>query len=61
MDQSSSREMEERRSIRDSSRKLKKYGSTSKHIIRNDCLIKHFVCKDDTLPGIALKYGITVC
>ncbi|XP_034936501.1 lysM and putative peptidoglycan-binding domain-containing protein 2 [Chelonus insularis] len=59
MDQSTYREMEERRSIRDISKNLKKYGSTSKHVIRNDNLIKHFVSKTDTLPGIALKYGTT--
>lgn len=60
MDQSMYREMEERRSIRDNSRNLKKYGSTSKRVIRNENLIKHIICKTDTLPGIALKYGTTV-
>lgn len=60
MDQSMYREMEERRSIRDNSRNLKKYGSTSKHVVRNDNLVKHIICKTDTLPGIALKYGTTV-
>ncbi|XP_015126466.1 lysM and putative peptidoglycan-binding domain-containing protein 2 [Diachasma alloeum] len=59
MDQDLCREMEERLSIRDTSRKLKKYGSTSKHLIRNENLVKHFVCKSDTLAGIALKYGVT--
>ncbi|XP_057338347.1 lysM and putative peptidoglycan-binding domain-containing protein 2 [Microplitis mediator] len=59
MDQSMYREMEERRSIRDNSRNLKKYGSTSKRVIRNENLIKHIICKTDTLPGIALKYGTT--
>ncbi|KAG8041807.1 hypothetical protein G9C98_007111 [Cotesia typhae] len=59
MDQSMYREMEERRSIRDNSRNLKKYGSTSKHVVRNDNLVKHIICKTDTLPGIALKYGTT--
>ncbi|XP_011315486.1 lysM and putative peptidoglycan-binding domain-containing protein 1 isoform X2 [Fopius arisanus] len=53
------REMEERISIRDTSRKLKKYGSTSKHLIRNESLVKHFVSKSDTLAGIALRYGAT--
>ena len=54
-------EMEERRSIRDSGRKLKKYGSTSnKHATRNEQLMKHVVSKEDTLQGIALKYGVTV-
>ncbi|XP_063982171.1 lysM and putative peptidoglycan-binding domain-containing protein 2 [Diachasmimorpha longicaudata] len=59
MDQGLCREMEERISIRDTSRKLKKYGSTSKHLIRNENLIKHFVSESDTLAGIALKYGVT--
>ncbi|KAK0178290.1 hypothetical protein PV328_002255 [Microctonus aethiopoides] len=59
MDQSAYREMEERRSIRDTCRKLKKYGSTSKHMIRNDNLIKHIISKTDTLAGIALKYEVT--
>lgn len=63
MDNSSSggyREMEERILIRDTSRNLKKYGSTSRHMIRNDNLIKHIVDKNDTLAGIALKYSVTV-
>lgn len=53
-------EMEERRSIRNSGKALKKYGSTSKHIKRNEIMIKHVVSKSDTLQGIALKFGVTV-
>ncbi|XP_015593705.1 lysM and putative peptidoglycan-binding domain-containing protein 2 isoform X2 [Cephus cinctus] len=53
-------EMEERRSIRDSGKPLKKYGSTAKHMTRNENLIKHTVSKTDTLQGIALKYGVTM-
>ncbi|XP_051159086.1 lysM and putative peptidoglycan-binding domain-containing protein 2 [Leptopilina boulardi] len=52
-------EMEERRSIRNSGKALKKYGSTSKHIKRNEIMIKHVVSKSDTLQGIALKFGVT--
>lgn len=53
-------EMEERMSIRDSSKSLKKYGSTARHMTRNENLIKHLVSANDTLQGIALKYGVTV-
>ncbi|XP_043277060.1 lysM and putative peptidoglycan-binding domain-containing protein 2 [Venturia canescens] len=59
MDHNDDGEMEERRSIRDPSRKPKKYGSTSKHMTRNENLVKHIVSKCDTLQGIALKYGVT--
>ncbi|XP_015518854.2 lysM and putative peptidoglycan-binding domain-containing protein 2 isoform X4 [Neodiprion virginianus] len=52
-------EMEERMSIRDSSKALKKYGSTAKHMTRNENLVKHVVSASDTLQGIALKYGVT--
>lgn len=53
-------EMEERMSIRDSSRAPKKYGATARHVTRNELLIKHSVSENDTLQGIALKYGVTV-
>ena len=53
-------EMEERRSIRNSGKALKKYGSTAKHLKRNEILVKHIVSNTDTLQGIALKYGVTV-
>lgn len=55
------RGMYEKLSIRDSARSLKKYGSTSKHIMKNESYIKHTVMTTDTLQGIALKYGVTVC
>lgn len=51
--------LNEKLSIRNSARSLKKYGSTSSHVKRNDTLIKHFVTATDTLQGIALKYGVT--
>lgn len=51
---------DERRSIRDSARSLKRYGSTSSHQKRPEQLIKHVVCKTDTLQGLALRYGVTV-
>lgn len=51
----------EKQSIRDSSRTLKRYGSTCCNSLRNnETLIQHIVEKTDTLQGIALKYGCTV-
>lgn len=50
----------EKLSIRDSARSLKKYGSTSKHVNRNENCIKHYITHLDTLQGIALKYDVTV-
>lgn len=50
----------EKLSIRESAKSLKKYGSTSKHIAKNENYIKHQVQNTDTLQGIALKYGVTV-
>ncbi|KAJ8934447.1 hypothetical protein NQ314_013321 [Rhamnusium bicolor] len=50
----------EKLSIRDSARSLKKYGSTSRHVTRNENYIKHFVSNTDTLQGIALKYNVTI-
>ncbi|XP_069961905.1 GATA zinc finger domain-containing protein 14 isoform X1 [Bactrocera oleae] len=49
----------EKQSIRESARSLKKYGSTCcNHNLRNnETLIRHDVEKTDTLQGIALKYG----
>ncbi|KAM7360023.1 lysM peptidoglycan-binding domain-containing protein red isoform 1-T1 [Cochliomyia hominivorax] len=51
----------EKQSIRESARSLKKYGSTCcNHQIRNnETLVRHDVEKTDTLQGIALKYGCT--
>ncbi|KAH8407950.1 hypothetical protein KR222_004991, partial [Zaprionus bogoriensis] len=50
----------EKQSIRDSSRTLKKYGSTCCNSLRNnEILIRHTVEKTDTLQGISLKYGAT--
>jgi len=51
---------EERRSIRDSAKSLKKYGSTCNHFKRQDHFVKHYVVQGDTMQGIALKYGVTV-
>lgn len=50
----------EKLSIRDSANSLKKYGSTSKHVNRNQNIIKHAVTSSDTLQGIALRYGVTM-
>ncbi|XP_034117943.2 uncharacterized protein DDB_G0281497 isoform X1 [Drosophila albomicans] len=51
----------EKQSIRDSSRTLKKYGSTccNSMMRNNEILIRHTVEKTDTLQGISLKYGAT--
>lgn len=51
----------EKQSIRDSGRSLKKYGSTCNHVRNNEQLIRHELNKTDTLQGIALKYGCSVC
>ncbi|XP_045453108.1 lysM and putative peptidoglycan-binding domain-containing protein 2 [Melitaea cinxia] len=51
---------DERISIRESARPLKKYGSTCNHMKRNEEFIKHVMAKGDTLQGIALKYGVTM-
>lgn len=51
---------EERRSIRDSAKSLKKYGSTCNHFKRQDHFVKHYVAEGDTMQGIALKYGVTM-
>lgn len=53
-------EMEERLSIRDFSKTPRKYGSTARHVTRNQVLVKHLITSTDTLQGIALKYGVTV-
>lgn len=50
----------EKLSITESAKPLKKYGSTSRHVTRNETYIKHFVANTDTLQGIALKYDVTV-
>lgn len=46
--------------IKESVGPLKTYGSTSRHISRQENYIKHFVSNSDTLQGIALKYNVTV-
>lgn len=51
---------DERVSIRESARPLKKYGSTCYLVKRNEEYIKHVISKGDTLQGLALKYGVTV-
>lgn len=40
-------------------RKQVKYGSTCKYVSRSGKTIKHVVQPDDTLQGIALRYGVT--
>lgn len=53
--------MDERISIRDSGKTLKKYGSTScnNNFKKPETLVKHMVSSTDTLQGLALKYGVT--
>ncbi|XP_066992918.1 lysM and putative peptidoglycan-binding domain-containing protein 2 [Anabrus simplex] len=51
---------EETQSIRDSTKALKKYGSTCNHFKRQEHFIKHVISEGDTLQGIALKYGVTM-
>lgn len=50
----------EKQSIRESGRSLKKYGSTCNHVRNSDILIRHEIEKNDTLQGISLKYGCSV-
>lgn len=52
--------MDEKISIRESAKSLKKYGSTNNHHKRPEHYIKHTISRSDTLQGIALKYGVTV-
>lgn len=56
--------MDERVSIRDNTKPLRKYGSISSNntnFIRNEYhCIKHVVTQTDTLQGLALKYSVTV-
>nr|BAH71864.1 ACYPI003012 [Acyrthosiphon pisum] len=53
--------MDERVSIRDNTKPLRKYGSISNntYFVRNEHFIKHVVTETDTLQGLALKYGVT--
>lgn len=51
--------LNEKQSIRESARSLKKYGSTSYNMRSNEVVIRHEINKTDTLQGIALKYGCT--
>uniref|UniRef100_A0A2S2PU86 LysM and putative peptidoglycan-binding domain-containing protein 2 n=1 Tax=Schizaphis graminum TaxID=13262 RepID=A0A2S2PU86_SCHGA len=53
--------MDERVSIRDNTKPLRKYGSISNNtnFIRNEHYIKHVVTETDTLQGLALKYSVT--
>uniref|UniRef100_U5ERF8 Putative cell wall macromolecule catabolic process n=1 Tax=Corethrella appendiculata TaxID=1370023 RepID=U5ERF8_9DIPT len=50
----------EKQSIRESAKSLKKYGSISCNHMKktiNEVLIRHEIDKNETLQGIALKYG----
>lgn len=38
----------------------KKYGSTCNHVLRTGKTIKHLVQANDTLQGLALRYGVTM-
>ncbi|GLH07990.1 Uncharacterized protein GBIM_13345 [Gryllus bimaculatus] len=49
---------EETQSIRESTKALKKYGSTCNHFKRQEHYVKHVISEGDTLQGIALKYGV---
>lgn len=51
---------EETASIREVAKFHRKYGSTSNHMKRNEVLIKHTVSPEETLQGIALRYGVTM-
>jgi spore germination protein YaaH len=53
--------MDERVSICDNTKPLRKYGSISNNtnFVRNEHYIKHVVTETDTLQGLALKYSVT--
>ena len=53
----------EQESLGESARTQHKYGTATNTpcpTAAPDLFVKHFVQKDETLPGIALKYGHTV-
>ncbi|XP_064470419.1 lysM and putative peptidoglycan-binding domain-containing protein 2-like [Ornithodoros turicata] len=41
-------------------KKQTKYGSTCNHVLRTGKTIKHLVQPNDTLQGLALRYGVTM-
>ncbi|XP_050431522.1 lysM and putative peptidoglycan-binding domain-containing protein 2-like [Adelges cooleyi] len=53
--------MDERVSIRDNTKPLRKYGSinSKSNFLPNTHYVKHVVIETDTLQGLALKYGCT--
>jgi len=58
-----SRSSNEQERLGQSAKEQQKYGTASKtpcSAAAPDLFIKHFVQRDETLPGIALKYGRTV-
>jgi len=58
-----SRSCDEQERLGQSVKTQQKYGTTTKtpsSAASPDLYVKHFVQKDETLPGIALKYGRSV-
>jgi len=59
-----SRNGNEQEKLGQSAKIQQKYGTDTKtpySAAKPDLFVKHFVQKDETLPGIALKYGRSVC
>lgn len=59
-----SRSSNEQESLGHSAKVQQKYGTATiapSSAAAPDLFVKHFVQKDETLPGIALKYGRSVC
>ena len=59
-----SRSSDEQERLGQSAKIQQKYGTATKtpcSAATPDLFVKHFVQKDETLPGIALKYGHSVC
>lgn len=52
--------LDETASIGNIARKMMSYGTTNRNYDGNEMYITHSICSNDTLQGIALKYGVTV-
>ncbi len=50
----------ERSSLGIHTKKHTKYGSTSQSSQTNETFLKHYLQPNETMQGIALKYGVTV-
>ncbi|RWS27619.1 LysM and hypothetical peptidoglycan-binding domain-containing protein 2-like protein [Leptotrombidium deliense] len=60
MEESAFYESDETKSLTLLGKKPTKYGSTSKHQCNSEKMITHSVEETDTLPGLALRYGVSI-